>query len=210
MDRVKGALASLKELDARYFKKFNECYPLYVSEEAERVFGPSELYEMAIEAQVLLTLLGDTAKDRMNYIGFNMLYPFSNPVDWYSWKEKIKDRKVPQSIYFSIGVRMEAEFNRMEQFVERNAWEEYSKLSSSEFSVSCGRYLEHFEDCSQKEEAEDFPDADDRYGSSSIHIETFNYNQAVEKAAVNNLEKWHKNTGIWSNISNVAAKIFGV
>jgi hypothetical protein len=210
MNNIDNALKKFKELDGNYFKKFNEYYPLFLSEEKQGIFGPSELFEMALEAQVLVAILGDTAIRRMNYVGFDLLYPFNNPVDWYNWKEKIKERKVPQSIYFSIGIRISAEINRIEQFLEFDAWDSYSRLSSSDFSVSCDRYIEHFQDPIPTKEVENPFPADEMSKQTNIHIHNMNYNQDVESKAVSSLDKLHKSTGIWSNIANVASKIFGL
>jgi len=74
--RLLEYLTELKELENEYFKKFNEYFPTFITPENEGVFGPSELYEMAIEAQVLLTSLGPTAVKRLNYVGFDLLFPF--------------------------------------------------------------------------------------------------------------------------------------
>ncbi len=98
---------------------------------------------MAIEAQVLLASLGQTAVQRLNYVGFDLLFPFSNPVDWYNWKIMIKE-KISAIQY--ISTRVATEFQRIEMHLERKIWDRYCQLSEAEFSVPKGRYSSVFSD----------------------------------------------------------------
>jgi hypothetical protein len=210
MADLKRILEDLKSLDDEYFKKFMEFYPLYLTKEKEGIFGPSELFEMAISAQVLLTELGDTAIARMKYLGFDLMYPFDNPVDWFNWKEEIQKNNVPQSVYFSISLRMSSEFNRMFQHVERDTWDVYCQLSGNEFLVSKERYKEHF--VADKEIESPISSGLEAAVDTRphVHIDNFHYSQEVEKEAVDNLDRLQKHSSIWSNAINVATKLLGI
>lgn len=131
---IEQTLDKLKMLDDEYFKDLMEYYPKIFMKEDTPV--PNNICEKAINVQTLLTMLGETAFARMKYIGFDVLYPFDNPIDSFSWKENVKEKKVPHTLYFSISIRMESELKRMHQYIANDAWDAYCALSESEFLVS--------------------------------------------------------------------------
>ena len=203
-------LSKLKALEEEYFSKFNQYYPGFYDQKPGEVFGPNEIYEMAIEAEVLLSELGSTAVKRLQYIGFGLLFPFSNPVDWFNWKTAITERRISHTIYFSISMRVVTEFKRMEIHLQNNTWDKYCELSESEFSVSKNRYTELFFEKNVVAEEEPSPVEPDQISVNSghnIHIENLAYNEKAEEEAVNNLDQLQKKTSIWSNIASVASTI---
>ncbi|HFE37184.1 MAG TPA: hypothetical protein ENK06_02035 [Gammaproteobacteria bacterium] len=207
-NKLQENLTKLRRLENNYFKKFNEYYPGYVSPEKEGVFGPSELYEMAIEAQVLLTSLGVTAVKRLNYLGFDLLFPFNNPVDWYNWKELVEKNKIYNTMYFSISTRIATEFERMEQHIKNGTWESYCNLSESEFSVPKEQYLSLFiNNVDRAESNNSLEKTDDKNHGAQINIDTFTYNEQREEQAIKTLDGLHKTTGIWSNVANVLSSV---
>ena len=207
-NKLQESLTKLRKLENNYFKKFNEYYPGYVSSEKEGVFGPSELYEMAIEAQVLLTSLGVTAVKRLNYLGFDLLFPFNNPVDWYNWKELVKKNKIHNTMYFSVSTRIATEFERMEQHINNGTWESYCNLSESDFSVPKEQYLSLFiNNVDQAEQNNSLEKTDDKDHGTQINIDTFTYNEQREEQAIKTLDGLHKTTGIWSNVANVLSSV---
>lgn len=214
MKPVTDVVEELKGLDQEYFKLFMEYFPSCLTKEKEGIFGPTDLFERAIKAQTLLTMLGETATRRMNYIGFGLMYPFDNPVDWFNWKEEVKKRNIPISVYFSISIRMTSEFNRMRLYLEGEAWEQYTSLSESAFLVSKDRYSELF---STEESAQPLDERTSGIAGPparpneqrTLHIENFHYNQEVEEKAVDHLDRIQKHSSIWSNVVNVAAKLLG-
>jgi len=199
-------LLKLKELENEYFKKFNQFYPTFYDENKGGVFGPSELYEMAIEAEVLLTSLGKTAVKRLQYLGFDLLFPFNNPVDWYNWKIFIEEKKINHTIYFSVSTRVATEFKRMELHLENDTWESYCELSESEFSVPKERYSGLFADKVNDVHIENNSDPVTQ-NVHHINIGEFSYNEKIEQQAVSNLNALHKQTGIWSNVASVASTV---
>ncbi len=137
--KLKTVIDKFEELDTKYFEQFCKNFPK-VNEEVG--FGPNELFEMAIQAQVYLTELGVTAKNRFQYLGFDMMYPFTNPVDWYNWRSEILKKEISHTIYFSIGIRISSEIKRVKKHLEKDCWDAYCQLSPSDFSVSYKYYFE--------------------------------------------------------------------
>lgn len=203
-------LKKLQELENEYFKLFNKFYPTFYDESKGGIFGPNELYEMAIEVEVLLTSLGPTAVKRLMYIGFDLLFPFNNPVDWFNWKTLIIEKNVSHTIYFSVSTRVATEFKRIELHLENDTWDNYCALSESEFSSSKERYkelfFEHKNDCSESNIIE--PPCSQPV--HQININEITYNEKVESEAINNLEQLNQRTGVWSNVANVASTIMKV
>ena len=207
---LQDILNEIKVLDKEYFDIFMKEYPLLISKEKEQIFGSAELIEKAIEIQVLVTLLGETALKRMNYLGFNYIYPFDNPVDWYNWKENIINNKVSHTIYLSMSLRMVSEIKRMESYLERDNWDAYNQLSESEFLTSKNRYKQHFEQSIASVKSPSDTNETNNLKEQKININNFHYNQKVEDKAVGNLDRIQKHSSIWSNIINVASKIIGI
>ncbi|MEZ8778560.1 hypothetical protein AB6D85_13150 [Vibrio splendidus] len=206
-DQLLENLKKLRCIENDYFSKFNEVYPTFVSKEQEGVFGPTVLYEMALEVQVIVASLGPTAVKRLNYIGFDLLFPFNNPVDWYNWKEMIKEKDINHTIYFSISTRVTTELKRIEMHLERKLWNDYCQLSDSEFSVSKERYSSVFIDNPIRVLDESISDEPHEVNHTHININNLAYNEKSETEAVNHLDQLHKSTGVWSNIANVASKV---
>jgi hypothetical protein len=139
------------------------------------------------------------------------MYPFDNPVDWYNWKEEIRKSKVPQSIYFSISVRMASEFSRMIQHINNDAWSVYCNLSAGEFLVSKDRYLEHFVKSPEEEKSlQNKEEVSHSAQVTNVSIENLHYNQQTEQKAIDSLDRLQKHSSIWSNTINVATKLLGM
>ena len=100
-EKLLKTVADLKDTIDKYFKLFLEYYPLLVNDGT--VFCPTELYEFAIKAQCQASMLGEKAKIRLNYIGFNDLFSLDNPVDWYNWKSKIIEKNIDHTISLLSG-----------------------------------------------------------------------------------------------------------
>lgn len=122
----------------KYHLLFLENYPLFSRKEFD--FGSRELNDLSVKCQAYITMLGKTAKARMNYIGFHQLFAFDNEVDWYSWRIWIKENEVNHTQYLSISVRIDTELKRMRTYLEEDMWEAYCSLSEDEYSVSYLRY----------------------------------------------------------------------
>jgi len=205
-----ACLDEFKEASDTYFKKFNEFYPLF-KKGVEGIFGPSELYELALKAQCLVGMLGPTATRRLKYVGFGMLFPFDNPVDWYEWKEAIVRRSIPQSIYFSIAIRLDSEIARIRFFLDRGKWDDYQLLSDSEYLVSKERYAGYWKELEETGSPSKSGPVDAQLvPSSTFSINELNINLKSESEAVNNLDKWQKRSEIWANIIDVVTKSLGV
>lgn len=94
-----------------YFKLFLDTYPLFTWKDDN--YGSNELFLKAIECQALASTFGETAKSRFDTIGFNKLFPFDNPVDWYNWEAFVKDNEVSHTIYATLAMRLDSEIQRM-------------------------------------------------------------------------------------------------
>lgn len=78
-----------------YFRMLMENYPSVSRNEAHSfaAFGPPELCELATEVHACAIALGKEARDRLFYIGLDVLYPFDNPVDLYNWRFHVLAKK---------------------------------------------------------------------------------------------------------------------
>jgi len=221
MNDIESKIDEFKEHSDSYFKLLMENYPKQSGADWEDagLFGSQELYERTIEAQMMLARLGETAVSRMMYIGFDFLYPSHNPVDWYDWREKILTRKVPTSIFLSIGLRIDSEFKRMSLHAQGGCWEAYCLLSESEFSVSEERYRVYFSDAPAYDAAEEARD-DVRSKSSeetpreetapSVVIEKAFFNDNFAHRKVDHIDRMEKHVSIWSNTLSIAARVLGI
>lgn len=191
----------LKNTIDAYLKLFLEHYPLLVQEDTP--FCPYELHKLAIKAQCQLSMLGQKAKNRLSYIGFNELFPFDNPVDWYNWKKMIKEKNIDHTIYASISIRVDSEIERIILFLSYNNWDTYNNLSDNEYLVSKKRYEKLF---SQKDN-DTKKNTEEKQITTREHIRIDNINVSLntEKEAVDNLDKLHKKTSTISNIVDIVA-----
>jgi hypothetical protein len=126
-------LHKLKDLDSKYWVIFMRNYPTLVDESLP--FNDNGLCDTAIEVRMLLTKLGETATKRMIYIGFDLVYPFDNLLDWYSWASKIRINKIPHEEYSTIAERISSEIAIMERYLNDNSWDDYKRLTEDIFST---------------------------------------------------------------------------
>lgn len=126
-------LTKIRELDKEYWRKFLDNYPTVHYKKDKLFLQDSELCDLSLKVQTLLTMLGDKATARMMYLGFDLVYAFDNPVNWHSWASKIIDNNVDQSNYMTISTEIESEFKRMEYYLENSAWNVYNDLPTELF-----------------------------------------------------------------------------
>ncbi|HHF2920451.1 hypothetical protein D8S93_19055 [Vibrio sp. VGrn 2] len=188
------SLKAFKVSYGEYFKLFLDTYPLFTWKDEN--YGSNELFLKAIECQALASTFGETAKSRFDTIGFNKLFPFDNPVDWYNWEAFVKDNEVSHTIYATLAMRLDSEIQRMLFFAERDLLESYESLDSEQFLVS---YLKY--DC--------FHNSDLQNNLEVKHDEIENHKEIDESRAFDNLDRMQKQTSIWSNVINVLSKVVG-
>lgn len=139
MDKL-STLEALQVVHDKYFNLMLEHYPLILREGTSAKFGPEELCYLAIEAHCYAIALGSKALDRLFHLGFDLLYPFDNPVDHFNWREKVKLEKIDHTTYASIAIRIDAELKRIRRVHSLNAFSEYEAVPTEIFLVSKQRY----------------------------------------------------------------------
>lgn len=190
----------------QYHELFLDNYPLFSTEEYD--FGSRELNALGIKCQAYISMLGETAKSRMNYIGFKQFFAFDNVVDWYSWKVWIKKNKIDHTQYLSISMRIETELKRMRVFLQEDMWNAYCNLDEGEYSVS---YL-HYEDF-KPDSPESESGNEQKIGSvvqPNIHVVVNNHPEKIEEKLFSNIEYMEKKTSILANIATFIARISGL
>jgi hypothetical protein len=151
----------------------------------------------------LLNSLGKTAKKRFEYIGFNLLGPFDNPVDHYNWREFVKKRQIHNTIYLSIITRIDSEIERVKKFIENDSFDMYHKLSESEYLTSKDKYDYIFEKSLPPKEKK-VHNKEDK--SKNIKFNELNINIKNEEKGLKVLEKLNTGSGLFSNIANIVSK----
>lgn len=188
----------------QYHELFLHNYPLFSKKEFD--FGSRELNDLGIQCQAYLSMLGATAKARMNFIGFQKFVAFDNEVDWYNWKIWIKENEISHTVYLSISMRIDTELKRMRVFLMEDAWESYCSLREDEHSVSYLRY-----EVFRPEEAMLRDNSDDSSSisgcSPNIHVVVNNHHEKVEEKFHSNFEHVEKTTGTIANISTFLRQI---
>jgi len=209
MQREKASelIEKFQECFGQYHKLFLENYPLFSREEFD--FGSRELNGLGIKCQSYITMLGPTAKARMNYIGFCQFFAFDNEVDWYSWKIWIKENKVDHTQYLSISMRIDTELKRMCVYLEEDMWETYCSLAEDEYSISYLQYEDfrpdEIEQCNDNDS-----NSDDSGKSTNIQVVVNNHPEKTEEEMFSNIEHMEKKTSILANIATFIARISGM
>ena len=208
MDRnkIEEIIEKLQTSFNKYHKLFLDNYPLFSRKEYD--FGSRDMNDLGIECQSYLSMLGSTAKARMNHIGFNQLFAFDNEVDWFSWQRWINKNKIDHTQYLSVSLRIETELKRMRFFLKEDMWEAYCNLEKDEYSVS---YL-NYEDF--QSEVVEVPECGvqtvDSMNHSNIHVVVNNHLEKLEKEVFSNIESFEKKTSIMANIATFIARISGI
>jgi len=172
-------------------------YPSELNNGLGSDFGTPELCELAIEAQACAISLGPKALQRLNFIGFDELYSFDNPVDMYNWRMKVRNDKIEHATYASIAIRIDAEIKRLDCISQLGGEEAYDELEVGFLLVSKARYQ------SLKGSSERSSLSVPTNTSSTINIHTLNMNHPADSQAVDRLEEFERKTTIWSNVSNI-------
>lgn len=182
-----------------YFKMLMENYPSVRrdSESTFAVFGPPELCELATEVHACAIALGKEARDRLLYVGLDVLYPFDNPVDLYNWRAHVLAKKIDHTVFASIAIRIDGELKRLRRALELGGENAYAGLAPEVLLVSKSRYQ--------------LPSDVEKASSDRTHmppVTTVNINHVSVKhpgdaSAINDLEAFEKKTSVWSNVSNV-------
>jgi hypothetical protein len=188
MNRLEVVLL-LQAAHDKYFRALMESYPGFERDAIFADFGPPEICELAIEAHACAIALGPTALRRLRQVGFDVLYPFDNPVDLYNWRKFVRSASVDHTIYASIGIRIDSEIKRIRRAHQLGSADYYDALDDNTFVVSKDRYgplcLKESSDLGE-------PFASCSSASASIHVEHLHVNNLADKAAVSSLEKLEK------------------
>lgn len=195
---------SLQATHNRYFKLLIDTYPTLQKQGPAADFGRSEQCELAIEAHACAIALGRTAWERLAYIGFDVLYPFDNPVDQYNWRVAVRNNRIDHAIYASVAVRVDAELKRLRRTIELGGEAAYNELPADALLVSKDRYaaLSHTPTGNGTPPREPQP--------PQINIQTVHLTNAPDSQAVSRLEELETRTSIWSNVSNIATLLKGL
>lgn len=188
----------------KYFRLLLEYYPLSSKNEPFDDFGPPELCDFAIEVHSCAIALGPKARERLCYLGLDLLYPFDNPVDLYNWRIRVKKENINHTTYASIAIRIDSELKRMRRIFSLEADAAYEAVPTEEFLVSKVRYK-------LAAAPEEIQDKDDHTAPGTpppgMHIDTVNIQYAADSQAVTKLERLEKETTISANVSNIVAAL---
>jgi len=202
-ERALELIEKFQESFNQYHKLFLDNYPLFSNKEYD--FGSRELNDYGIRCQAYMTMLGETAKARMNYLGFCQFFSFDNEVDWYNWKIWINENKVDYTQYLSISMRIDTELKRMREFLEEDMWEAYCSLAEDEYSVSYLRY-EDFRPPSVEQDNYEHSGSNDSGGATNVNHQP----EKIEEKMFSNIEHIEKKTSIMANIATFVARISGI
>ncbi|NJA87961.1 hypothetical protein HCX48_01805 [Rhodocyclus tenuis] len=139
MDKL-STLEAFQGAHDKYFRLLLENYPLIQSNQPFADFGPLELCELAIEVHSCAIALGPKARERLCYLGLDLLYPFDNPVDLYNWRAWVKKENINHTTYASIAIRIDSEIKRMRRVFSLEANTAYEAMPTADFLVSKARY----------------------------------------------------------------------
>ena len=199
MERLQ-VVDALQTAHDRYFRLLLENYPLLHQSGPLADFGPPELCELAIEAHSCAISLGSIARERLIHLGFDLLYPFDNPVDLYNWRARVKAKQIDHTVYSSIAIRIDSELKRIRRTVELDGGSGYEGLPTGVFLVSSDRY-----NLIPDEPRKNRPNEEDSTPNhgTNVQIGTINVGNAADSAAISSLERLEKKTTVWSNFSNI-------
>ncbi len=189
----------LQQAHNKYFDLLMKCYPGIPDNSHHTNLGPPELCELAIEVHSCAIALGQSALDRLLYLGLDLLYPFDNPVDHYNWRFQIKSGNIPHTTYAAIAIRIDSEISRIRRIYELGGESIYDNLPVNVVLVSKDRYS------AKKVFIQDSNQSAPSESQSNAMIGTFDMAATVDTAAVKKLEELELNTSIWSNVSTVLA-----
>jgi hypothetical protein len=169
-------------------------------------FGPPELCGLAIEVHACAIALGPKARERLSYLGLDLLYPFDNPVDLYNWQVRVKKENIDHTAYASIAIRIDSELKRIRRAFELGGEAAYEVTPAEAFLVSKARYKSIV---APKPDEGNSGDGQSELRSSppSMHIGEMNIQYTTDSQAVNRLEKLEKGTSIGSNVSNIISAL---
>jgi len=135
-------LDTFESAHGEYFRLLVKTYPSPVdTAPAAPAFGPPELCELAIQAQAAAIALGPAAIGRLLHLGFDLLYPFDNPVDQHIWRAHVRDHAIDRTLYAAIAIRVESEIKRMRLVFKMEGDGAYEALADDTLLVSKRRYL---------------------------------------------------------------------
>ncbi|RJF96512.1 hypothetical protein D3870_18860 [Noviherbaspirillum cavernae] len=199
MDKV-SILDAFQAAHNKYFSLLLEHYPLFSKNGPHTEFGPPELCDFAIEVHSCAIALGPKARERLCYLGLDLLYPFDNPVDLYNWRVRVKKENIDHTTYASIAIRIDSELKRIRRVVALKGDAAYETVPTEEFLVSKERY----KSIASPEEKREERDQSTPGGSPpTMHIDMVNIQYAADSQAVSKLEKLEKETTIGANFSSI-------
>lgn len=180
-----------------YFRLLMVHYPLAPNGGGD--FGPPELCELAIEAQSCATALGPVARERLTYLGLDLLYSFDNPVDQFNWRAQVRRDSISHTTFTSIAIRIDSELKRVRRILQLGGAVFYDAMPPDIFLVSKNRY----ETIKTSDLQKSATNTSKPKKEASVHIQTVNIQYAADDKAVNRLQEVEKKTTIGSNISNI-------
>jgi hypothetical protein len=135
-------LDTLESAHGEYFRLLLKTYPARPGAPSAPAaeFGPPELCDLAIGAQSAAIALGPVAIRRLIHLGFDLLYPFDNPVDLFNWRVHVREQRIDHSLFAAIAIRIESEIKRMRLVLKMNGEREYDALDTGTLLVSAERY----------------------------------------------------------------------
>lgn len=196
MNRIQ-ILETLQSTQDKYVSLLMKSYPTFPSDSLYADFGPPELCDLATQAHACAVALGTTATKRLFYIGFDVLYPFDNPVDLYSWRSNTKNNRVDHAMYLSIALRIDSEIKRMRQIIQFGGEAAYDELPTDLLLVSKDRY--EFASPTNEQAGQ----ARSLNTQAARETEALKKINAEESNAIKRLESLEQKTTIWANVSNI-------
>jgi hypothetical protein len=194
---------AFQEAHDKYFRLLMEHYPLIPKDEPFADFGPPELCNFAIEVHSCAIALGPKARERLCYLGLDLLYPFDNPVDLYNWRVRVRKDNIDHTTYASIAIRIDSELKRMRRVFSLEADAAYEAVPTEEFLVSKARY----QSITASEERTDENKKSTPGASPIMHIDKVIFKYAVDSQAVSKLERLEKKSTIGANFSSIIATL---
>lgn len=193
-------LDALQAAHDEYFRLLLENYPLIPKDGPFADFGPPEICDIAIEVHSCAIALGPKARERLFYLGLDLLYPFDNPVDLFNWRVRVKKESIDHTTYASIAIRIDSELKRMRRVFELGGEAAYDAVPTNAFLVSKTRY----KSIAMPEEGNGGNNQSGPTASpQNMHIENVNIQYPADSQAVSKLETLEKETTIGANFSNI-------
>lgn len=185
-----------------YFHLLMKHYPSGRKQGHDDEFGAPRLYELAVEVHACSIALGPTPLKRLCALGLEQLYPFDNPVDIYTWRVEVRQKKIPHTLFASIAIRIDSELARMRRLLELTPDALVNELlPDRQFLRNSG---EPFFPESKAEATGTAPASMDNAALGSVmYVGSIHVNSAPEHQAVNKLERLEKTTAIGSHSSTI-------